>query len=413
MPRSALRSDPALDIYLRQISAIPLLTREQEQILARKIVRARRAFRRVVLASGVAWPLALRVARQVSEGKRGFILALHAKSNTPDARRDALQQLPAAIENIVGAAARCRESFVATRRAAAPAARDAARRALALGRRRTVRAIERLRLRMRHVRAMLAAMERIAAFARAACDELNRAGSALAPAARRRLVRRRRRPLARGLESTARLERRCRQARERLAEYRKAAGELTSANLRLVVSIARRYSYHGVSLSDLIQEGNAGLMRAAETFDPRRGFAFSSYAVWRVRNAIKMATDKLLCRLPLNISIDVPATELDDRPRANAIADPRAVDPVEAATHAALKERLDAVLRTLTEREREIVRWRFGLANGSPESLKDLAVRFNLSHERVRLLVLNALAKLRVPRRAGRLEEFAAEPWDE
>lgn len=410
MTRSSHRGDHAIELYLRQIAKIPLLSREQEKSLAWRIVRARRAFRRVALGSGFAWPLALKVARQVLAGERGFDGALKSREANRASRTAARERLPALIQIVEQRVEECRRRFRASRAPAAdlspasPSAGDEARRAFLQARSRVVSGLERLQLRTRHIRAALATMERAATLAREAGRRLQQPAG-LAPEERRRLVRRRRAVQIRGSEGLARLELRCRQARACLAAYRQATGELTSANLRLVVSIVKRYRYDGVCLSDLVQEGNTGLMRAAEKFDPRRGIAFSTYATWWVRQSVTQMMARRARRVPLNQSLDLPEDE-QGAPFANCLVDPRATDPAEAAAGTALRRQLDTVLQTLTEREREIVRWRYGLIDGVPRSLKDLAERFQISCERVRQLEHRALARLRTPRRAMRLEEF-------
>jgi len=238
--------------------------------------------------------------------------------------------------------------------------------------------------------------------------------------------------------------------------YRQARQELASANLRLVVAVAKRYRGHGLCLDDLIQEGNRGLMRAVDKFDHRLGFKFSTYATWWVRQAISRAlsetsrtvrvpchwagllrqVERVQAELALEnrrepaveevaLKMKVPPAEVrsilasgrpllsldnygeDDCGFQAILADRETTAPNEEADRQILKDRIAQVLRCLTPREREVIELRFGLRDGCPRTLAEVARIHGLTRERIRQIQARGLEKLRQPHRQERLAEFA------
>jgi len=230
--------------------------------------------------------------------------------------------------------------------------------------------------------------------------------------------------------------------------------QLVQSNLRLVVALARRYVGRGMALLDLIQEGNVGLMRAVERFDYRRGFKFSTYATWWIRQSISRAIadqgrtirmpihvldsvnkltrvqreltqvhgraptlDELAVELGLDtrrvaelrrialdtVSLEAPVGEGEDGTLADMVVDPEVEAPIDAASFVSLQDQLAEVLEGLGDREREVLIMRFGLADGRARTLGEVGAYFNVTRERIRQLELKALAKLRHPDKSEKL----------
>jgi RNA polymerase primary sigma factor len=258
-------------------------------------------------------------------------------------------------------------------------------------------------------------------------------------------------------ESPRSLAKRCRNMMRQYCDYEQVKRQLSSGNLRLVVSIAKKYRNRGLSFLDLIQEGNTGLMRAVDKYEYRRGFKFSTYATWWIRQAITraIADQARTIRIPVHmidvlsklrsaskrlqqelgreptaeetaeasgisleetrrvlhigrqpVSLDRPVGEAEDSTFGEFVEDRGAITPMNSASQGMLRTKIESLLKTLTYREREIIRLRYGLSDGYSYTLEEVGRIFRVTRERVRQIEAKAVKKLQNPVRSGQLAGF-------
>jgi RNA polymerase primary sigma factor len=452
------RIDDPVRMYLTQMGEIPLLTREEEISLAKKIELTRMAFRRKVLENDHCMNLAVDLMQAVADGRMPFDRTMKISTTESLAKTTIVKRLPANLATVRKLLGLDQADWALIREArTSGAARKVAQERITQRRRRAVTLLEELPIRtsriapmLRKLNAMAGKMEALEADIRrpdanAPPDELGAMKEELAGLID--LV----------MEKPVDLRARVGAAQKVLAEYEEAKRRLAGGNLRLVVSIAKKYRNRGLAFLDIIQEGNTGLMRAVDKYEYRRGYKFSTYATWWIRQAITRAiadhartiripvhmietmsklrniSKRLLqdlgreptieeiaveAKMPVSearrvmkisrhpISLDRPVGESEDSYFGDFIEDETAESPVSTATNEMLRDRIEAVLKTLTYREREIIKLRYGIGDGYTYTLEEVGKIFKVTRERVRQVEAKAIRKLQHPVRARKLEGF-------
>ena len=451
-------SDP-IRLYLGQMAEIPLLSREREIALAKKIEVTRKRFRRTVLGCAMAMRMTIGVLAKVHKGAlpfdRTIKVSLTERLTKPLIQARMPMNMP--VLHHLAEGNRCDFARLISRRTT-PEQRVHLRKQFLRRRRKMLVLAEELSLRTRRIQAVMRQIEEAGARMTDLRQRLRHMVVNAATFNKRINLRRELRSLMVATqESPESLKRRCDTIRRQYQDYEEAKRELSGGNLRLVVSIAKKYRNRGLSFLDLIQEGNTGLMRAVDKYEYRRGYKFSTYATGWIRQAITraLADQARTIRIPVHmidvlgklrstakrlqqelgreptleetayaadlsmdetqrvltmgrhpVSLDRPVGESEDSSFGEFIEDNELPRPDRAAGNGLLRDKIESLLKTLTYREREIIRLRYGLSDGYTYTLEEVGRIFKVTRERVRQIEAKAVKKLQHPVRSQQLAGF-------
>jgi RNA polymerase primary sigma factor len=455
--------DDPIRTYLSQMGSIPLLVRDEEIRLAKKVEVTRMIFRRRCLESDYIVTQAVEILKAVQRGELPFDRTMRLSTAESNARDKVAKRIPGNVETIEKLLLLNRQDWdelQEARKAKDKETYKAIRARIQTRRRRMAALTEELTLRtgriiplFRKLRSITNKMSELEQeIKRAARGEIQKHADDLAVAKEeldglRMLT----------LEEPTELRDRIRSTRTVFWEYEQAKRDLSGGNLRLVVSIAKKYRNRGLSFLDVIQEGNTGLMRAVDKYEYKRGYKFSTYATWWIRQAITraIADHARTIRIPVHmietmgklraiqknellstgieptmdelaekasmsindvkrvgrigrgpVSLDRPVGENEDSNFGDFLPDAKQEGPSDSAASDMLKGRIEGVLKTLTYREREIIKLRYGIGDGYTYTLEEVGRIFKVTRERVRQVEAKAIRKLQHPVRARKLQGF-------
>lgn len=452
------RIDDPVRMYLTQMGEIPLLSRQEEISLAKKIELTRLAFRRKVLENDYSARNAVEILQQVQEGALPFDRTMKMSTTENLIRTVVKNRLPQNISTVNRLLERNTDFFRDGKSVDDIEQIKKDVKQIHRNRRKIATLLEELSLRTSRIQPMMKKLQGIQ-------QKMHQLEAIIARGPNRDYMEEDLAMMGQELEglqdlvleTPKQLDKRLRAIEAVYGQYEEAKRQLSGGNLRLVVSIAKKYRNRGLSFLDIIQEGNTGLMRAVDKYEYRRGYKFSTYATWWIRQAITraIADHARTIRIPVHMietmsklrtisknllqklgreptieeiakkaemsvsearrvlkiskhpfSLDRPIGESEDSYFGDFIEDETVESPVQSATQEMLKDRIDHVLKTLTYREREIIKLRYGIGDGYTYTLEEVGRIFKVTRERVRQVEAKAIRKLQHPVRSRKLEGF-------
>ena len=452
------RVDDPIRMYLTQMGEIPLLTREEEISLARKIELTRMAFRRKLLENDFCARSAVAILQQVDDNTLSFDRTMKISNSENLIRGTIKERMPQNLDTMNKLLEKNKELFNSLLETTSIGKLREINKGLNRNRRKVATLLEELSLRTSRIQPLKIKLwgmcKKMRQLQKTITDGPNGEYDVDDISVMKQELE--------GLQSLIvetpeQLDKRIGVVNRVFYQYEETKRTLSSANLRLVVSIAKKYRNRGLSFLDIIQEGNTGLMRAVDKYEYRRGYKFSTYATWWIRQAItrSIADHARTIRIPVHmietmskirtankelvqalgrepsieeiaehanmsidetsrvlkiskhpISLDRPIGDSEDSYFGDFIEDNEIDSPVASATQEMLKERLEEILQTLSYREREIIKLRYGIGDGYTYTLEEVGKIFKVTRERVRQVEAKAIRKMQHPVRARKLEGF-------
>jgi RNA polymerase primary sigma factor len=451
-------ADDALGLYLKQMGAIPLLNRDAELCLAKQLEKSRERYRRAVLFCWWSHKRLIGVFERIQAGQMPIDPQIDVVHSLKLERDSILARLPYNLRTLVKLLKRAGKDFTAYQRTRTASGRSRMQRTRCRNLRKAIRLLEELSPRTELLDAMTEEFARTLIHVRDLEKQANQSGrSAAVREQQTRAVKELRNKMVEVLATPEEMHKLIRVIRRRQRIYQQFRSDLAEGNLRLVVSIAKKYRGRGLSFADLIQEGNRGLMRAVDKFEHRMGFKFGTYATWWIRQGIQraLADNARTVRVPCHqvgllsaiervrgelivqtgreptieeiakvlgtsaaeakslravarqpLSLHEPMGDDAERALSEFLDDRSTTSPGENVDATLLKERIAEVLKSLTPREREVIELRFGLKDGNPRTLDEVAQCYGITRERIRQIESRSLSKLRQPIRSNRLAGF-------
>jgi RNA polymerase primary sigma factor len=450
--------DDPVRMYLMQMGEIPMLTRDREVSSAKRIELTRTRFRRALLCNDFMLHGAVELLQKVFDGTLRLDRTIEISVTNTSEKKRILKRIGPNLETARHLLNLNQADFrIAVSRRASLATKHAAWQRLVNRRNKVVRLVEELNIRLQRLMPLWEQLKEISQRMSTIKQQLKNPEELLHSVLHREFSEELRYLMRISLESPQTLARLVKRTEGHKVHYDAAKRELSAANLRLVVSIAKRYRNRGMSFLDLIQEGNTGLMRAVDKFEHARGYKFSTYATWWIRQAITraIADQSRTIRLPVHmidtmskirtvtasfvqefgrepnpeeiaeraglsledarcvhkmtrhpLSLDQPVGDHEDNYFGEFLEEQRDDDPLYDSNLAALKQKLEEVMTDLSHREREILRLRYGLADGYTYTLEEVGKIFSVTRERVRQIESKAVRKLQSPYRCRSLTGF-------